>query len=184
MVRRDPRGKSKPPIQMEVASNDKLMKLVGSMRPLHLQDNQSPPPSTGKQFDGVVVSTPLSSPERPSSSSSSVYSISQYGSAPNLQALDKGDVSPHASSTNLQGLGERRYASSTDLQKLDKRSSRYASAKDLLELDLKGESSDDDDDSDEEMDNNVGDEMIDAKADEFIAKFYNQMKLQPHKHSF
>lgn len=104
MVRRDPRGKSKPPVQMEVASNDKLMKLVGSMRPLHLQDNQSPPPSTGKQFDGVV-STPLSSPERPSSSSSSVYSISQYGSAPNLQALDKGDVSPHASSTNLQGLG-------------------------------------------------------------------------------
>lgn len=93
-------------------------------------------------------------------------------------------MSPHASSTNLQGLGERRYASSTDLQKLDKRSSRYASAKDLLELDLKGESSDDDDDSDEEMDNNVGDEMIDAKADEFIAKFYNQMKLQPHKHSF
>lgn len=83
--------------------------------------------------------------------------------------------------TNI--LQERRYASSTDLQKLDKRSSRYASAKDLLELDLKGES-DDDDDSDEEMDNNnVGDEMIDTKADEFIAKFYNQMKLQ-HKHSF
>lgn len=189
MVGRGPRGKSKPRVQMEVASNDKLMKLVGSMRPLHLQDNQSPPPSIGQQFEGVIST--LSSPDRPSSPSSSVHSMSRYGSAPNLQALDKGDVSPYASSTNLQELAEvdkgseysseSRYASSTDLQKLDKRSNRFASAKDLLELDLKGESGDDD--SDEELDNNGGDEKIDAKADEFISKFYNQMKIQ-HKHSF
>ncbi|XP_058200061.1 uncharacterized protein LOC131315030 [Rhododendron vialii] len=187
MVRRGPSGKSKPP----VASNDKLMKLVGSMRPLHLQDNQSPPPSIGKQSE-EMISTPLSSPDRPSSSSSSVDSMSQYGSATNLQALDKGGVMrSYASSPNLQGLvevdkgsesSESRYASSTNLQ----RSSRYASAKDLLELELKGDDSgDDDDENDEDSDNNNngGDEMIDAKADEFIAKFYNQMKLQ-HMHSF
>lgn len=100
MVRRGPSGKSKPP----VASNDKLMKLVGSMRPLHLQDNQSPPPSIGKQSE-EMISTPLSSPDRPSSSSSSVDSVSQYGSATNLQALDKGGVMrSYASSPNLQGL--------------------------------------------------------------------------------
>lgn len=88
-----------------------------------------------------------------------------------VQEVDKGSES-----------SESRYASSTNLQ----RSSRYASAKDLLELELKGDDSgDDDDENDEDSDNNNngGDEMIDAKADEFIAKFYNQMKLQ-HMHSF
>lgn len=105
MVHRGPSGKSKPP----VASNDKLMKLVGSMRPLHLQDNQSPPPSIaiGEQSgQEIIMSATLSSPDRPSSSSSSVDSVSQYGSATNLQALDhKGGVMrPYASSPNLQGL--------------------------------------------------------------------------------
>ncbi|KAL6968591.1 hypothetical protein U1Q18_034392, partial [Sarracenia purpurea var. burkii] len=300
MVRGRPNAKPKP-LPVKVASKGTLEKIVGSMRPLHLQDNQSPPPS--------VQRSPLPSPDW--DSSSSVDSMSQYGSAINLQELDKGgdDQIQHVSSTNLQqsdykgsdsdsgyesstnlqqlnkgsssqcasstnlqeldkGLSTRRAsspnleeldkglstqrasspnveelgkgsnspsadsapttnlqeldkglsnihasptnlqelnklsssrcASSPNLQELDKGSSRrcassmnlqelergsrdgrYARAMNLLELDLKGESDEDDDDeSDEKFDDKGGDEMIDAKAEEFIAKFYNQMKIQ------
>ncbi|XP_010259379.1 PREDICTED: uncharacterized protein LOC104598838 [Nelumbo nucifera] len=48
--------------------------------------------------------------------------------------------------------------------------SRYASAQNLQELDRSEQDEDGDDDN--------GDEMIDAKAEEFIARFYEQMRLQ------
>ncbi|CAK9185803.1 unnamed protein product [Ilex paraguariensis] len=54
--------------------------------------------------------------------------------------------------------------------------SQYASANNLQELDKDEESGDDD--PDEVFDAIRGDEMIDSKADEFIAQFYQQMKLQ------
>ncbi|CAA0828246.1 Unknown protein [Striga hermonthica] len=54
--------------------------------------------------------------------------------------------------------------------------SQYASASSLVDLD---ESSDDEDeDPDEVFDALTGDEMIDAKAEEFIAQFYKQIQLQ------
>lgn len=56
----------------------------------------------------------------------------------------------------------------------DASSSRFASAQNLQELDEDG-------DEDEEEGGEVvgeGDEMIDAKADEFIAQFYRQLGLQ------
>jgi hypothetical protein len=53
--------------------------------------------------------------------------------------------------------------------------SRYASAANLEELDR---SEDEDDDHEAYRDCNGGDEMIDVKADVFIARFYEQMKLQ------
>lgn len=48
--------------------------------------------------------------------------------------------------------------------------SRYASAEDLPELERKGRSSDEESDG--------GDDAIDVKAEEFISKFYEQMRLQ------
>ncbi|XP_031121871.1 uncharacterized protein LOC116024967 [Ipomoea triloba] len=53
-------------------------------------------------------------------------------------------------------------------------SSRYASAANLQELD----SCDDVDDPDEVFDAITGDDMIDAKAEQFINQFYQQMRLQ------
>lgn len=107
-------------------------KIVGSMRPLHLQDDKSPAPSPGRgTWDDLVYnhSHPPSSP-----SSSSVSTLSQYASASNLQALD--DVG------------------------------------------------DEDEDPDVVFDAIRGDEMIDYKAEEFIAQFYQQMQMDkyPHHH--
>lgn len=104
-------------------------KIVGSMRPLHLQDDKSPAPSPGRSgtWDNLVYnhSHPPSSP-----SSSSVSTLSQYASASNLQALD--DVG------------------------------------------------DEDEDADVAFDAIRGDEMIDYKAEEFIAQFYHQMQMDNH----
>ncbi|XP_077219321.1 cotton fiber protein [Tasmannia lanceolata] len=54
----------------------------------------------------------------------------------------------------------------------DGMSSRYASAEDLRELDNSGKS------DDNGGYGNGGDEAIDVRAEEFIAKFYEQMRLQ------
>ncbi|KAL3652911.1 hypothetical protein CASFOL_002592 [Castilleja foliolosa] len=54
--------------------------------------------------------------------------------------------------------------------------SKYASAASLLDLD--NSSDEEEEDPDEVFDALTGDEMIDAKAEEFIAQFYKQMQLQ------
>ncbi|KAJ0053230.1 hypothetical protein Pint_00902 [Pistacia integerrima] len=51
--------------------------------------------------------------------------------------------------------------------------SQYASAQDLQELDTATTA-----DDNEENNDNGGDEMIDVKAEEFIAQFYEQMRIQ------
>lgn len=75
-----------------------------------------------------------------------------------------------------------KYAASTCSSSSGGGMSRYDSAQSLYDLD----DHDDDDDHEEGMmddgdayyDGLEGDEMIDAKADMFIAKFYQQMRLQ------
>lgn len=119
MIRRRS-GKSK---SADVASKGLWKSLVGSMRPLHLQTNASPPPSiegASERYDDVMLP--------PASPGSSVSSFS----------------------TDQDGM-----------------SSRYASAVNLQELDQEYE---------EVL--IVDDELIDAKAEEFIAQFYEQMRLQ------
>lgn len=56
--------------------------------------------------------------------------------------------------------------------------SRYASVANLEELDRSEDDDDDDDDDAAYNDCDGGDEMIDVKADMFIARFYEQMRLQ------
>ncbi|MCD7453850.1 hypothetical protein HAX54_022346 [Datura stramonium] len=109
-------------------------KLVGCMRPLHLQDNQSPPSPhpLPPPSPSVESCEHFSSPYSPSLSTSSAGTMSQYASANNLQEL----------------FGEN-----------------------------------DDDDEEEEDPDQVfdaigADEMIDVKAENFIAQFYEQMRRQ------
>lgn len=156
IICRRPEGKPKP----EVPSKVTWKKIVGSIRPFHLQDNQSPQPSahsiaaspTVEQRPDDDVSTPL--PPSPHaiinrSSANSDDRMSQYGSTTNLQELDKGSESRYASAVNLQAVAKQ------------------------------GETDDNDDGGDDGIsNNNVGDEMIDSKAEEFIAKFYQQMRVQ------
>ncbi|XP_031111502.1 uncharacterized protein LOC116015542 [Ipomoea triloba] len=108
-------------------SND-WKRVVESMRPLTLQD-KSPSPSVpsmspSSSFESLTLDAAvLDSPSV--SSVSSLGGMSQYASAPNLQALDTGSDDPEEV---FEAVG--------------------------------------------------GDEMIDAKAEEFITQFYKQMKLQ------
>ncbi|KAK6135052.1 hypothetical protein DH2020_031199 [Rehmannia glutinosa] len=97
------------------SNNSNWTKLVGSMRPLRLQETADSPPA-----DEII-----------------------------------GEIIPPASPTASSSCGTM---------------SQYASATSLRDLDLDN-SSDDEEDPDEVFDAITGDEMIDAKAEEFIAHF-------------
>ncbi|KAL6564139.1 hypothetical protein OROMI_015589 [Orobanche minor] len=118
-------------------NNANWTKLVGSVRPLHLQEtSQSPPPPP------IAVSV-----------------------AEKIREMIP-PASPSAASTSSGTM------------------SKYASAASLLDLD--NSSDDEEEDPDEVFDALTGDEMIDAKAEEFIAQFYKQIQLQrtarTHRH--
>ncbi|KAH7516999.1 hypothetical protein FEM48_Zijuj09G0015500 [Ziziphus jujuba var. spinosa] len=149
MIRRRS-GQSK---SVDVASKGMWRRLVGSMRPLHLQSNASPPPSIkdepkttsmSERYDDVMLP-----PESPGSSISSMSSedgmSSRYASAVNLQELDKDSGSRYGSTVNLKDLAK------------DHCAGILAPGDEILVVD---------------------DELIDAKAEEFIAQFYKQMRLQ------
>lgn len=103
-------------------SDGNWKKIVGSMRPLHVQETPQSP-----MYQMSPASDDFPSPASPAPSSS-CGTMSQYASALNLRDLDNCD--------------------------------------------------DEEEDPDEVFDAITGDEMIDAKAEEFIAQFYKQIQLQ------
>ncbi|XVF32858.1 hypothetical protein REPUB_Repub17cG0118900 [Reevesia pubescens] len=134
-------------IQVNGASSSSWKGVLGSMRPMHLQSNQSPPPAIEAKtaiIPPASESTPeeaitlLVSPMADVSARSPPLSISSYGSV--------GDMSQFESPSNQ------------DIHVI----------KPSEEI------------TEEECwyDDEGGDEMIDAKAEEFIAHFYEQMRLQ------
>ncbi|KAI5680506.1 hypothetical protein M9H77_01733 [Catharanthus roseus] len=140
--------KKPPPIEIPKPSDEEVAvpnnnskgenwkKIVGSIRPLHVPDNNTPtalsPSTTVDCFDDLIPNASSCSFPSPSVyDGSSIGSMSQYASASNLQDLDDNNNSDNEN-----------------------------------------------DDPDEVFDAIGGDEMIDAKAEEFIAQFYLQMKLQ------
>ncbi|KAJ8559271.1 hypothetical protein K7X08_003329 [Anisodus acutangulus] len=133
-------------------------KLVGSMRPLHLQDNNNINTSPG--YCAMSISSP-------SALSSSSGPMSQYASANDLKALDD-TKSQYASANDLKSLDVDVPASSGTM-------SQYASANNLQELD---EEEDEEEDPDQVFDAISADDMIDAKAEQFILQFYQQMRRQ------
>ncbi|XP_027063718.1 uncharacterized protein [Coffea arabica] len=153
LLRSDSKSKKKPPPAPDVVDPDdrihsktKWEKMVGSMRPLHLQDNRSLSPASPPR-PGVES---LESEDLIYNNSSAMMSIHQYQPS-----------SPSPSTVSSGGT-----------------MSQYASASNLQELEQDYYQGNDDDDPDEVFDALCGDEMIDAKAEEFIAQFYQQMKLQ------
>ncbi|KAL2556652.1 uncharacterized protein Fot_01391 [Forsythia ovata] len=110
------------------SSNGNWKKLVGSIRPLHLQDNKSPPPSN----PSLSTSTSLESFDdliRPASPF--------FSTASSSSSVSGGTMSQFASANNLQELDEE-----------------------------------------DDYDSVAGDAMVDAKAEEFISRFYQQMWRQ------
>ncbi|KAJ8899059.1 hypothetical protein K2173_010212 [Erythroxylum novogranatense] len=126
-------------VQVDAAS--KLTSFMGSMRPLHMQSNQSPPRFIEGGFAGPVVQetanhtnlepydgfTPFMSPAHESVAS---YGSSQYASVLSFQDLDRCDE-----------IDNEKYEENWHAE-------------------------------------NCEDEMIDERAEEFIARFYEQMRLQ------
>lgn len=133
-------------------------RLVGSMRPMHLQSNQSSPPQKIDKGDNqkMVISIENASNEND-----------------NIQSEDGFD-----SASEFPSPASSRYASAVGLSEMvnlsSQVSSRYASAVGLSEMVEEEKESE----KEKENEEGEGDEMIDAKADEFIAQFYKQMKLQ------
>ncbi|CAK9310151.1 unnamed protein product [Citrullus colocynthis] len=148
MLRR--RQSKKPKVSVDMGSEKGLWRrLLGSIRPLHIQGNKSPPtvarvdmslaPSKPKKevFEGALMPLPSPSPSPSPSLSSSSFSRTSRSSS----------------------FGTSQYASATNLQELD-------------------DNIDGNNDKSAMEDDNGGDEMIDAKAEEFIAQFYEQMRRQ------
>ncbi|KAL8527266.1 hypothetical protein ACS0TY_005224 [Phlomoides rotata] len=104
-------------------SDGNWKKIVGSMRPLHVQEM---PQSPSYQISPSPAMEYFPMPSSPAPSTSGT--MSQYASAQNLRDLDNCD--------------------------------------------------DEDEDPDEVFDAITGDELIDAKAEEFIAQFYKQIQMQ------
>ena len=233
------RGRSKKQnvIPVDDKSTNIWRKLVGSIRSLHLQSNQSPPSisqSNSQKFDPAVIllsSSPSQSigggnvltdfpaeelfspsPESPANSCyASAIGLNElvqtdentrYASAIGLNELAQSDENTrYASAIGLNELvqsdEDSRYASAIGLNKLvqsyentryasaiglnelvqSDEDSRYASAIGLNKLVQSDEENDKNDLIIEECNEN-GDDKIDAKADEFIAQFYQQMMLQ------
>ncbi|RZC48633.1 hypothetical protein C5167_017056 [Papaver somniferum] len=149
MLRGQSNKKSKP-VHVDVASKGIWKKLVCAMRPLHHQglSNQNSPP-------------PLIT--------------GSNDEATILPNVENDNLPPHDGVFSPPMLSPRVYHPDTpsSSSSVADSMSRYASAQDLQELDKNGESNNDDDEY-----FFGGDEYIDAKAEEFIAQFYEQMRLQ------
>ncbi|KAL1827335.1 hypothetical protein ACET3Z_005747 [Daucus carota] len=172
------RPNKKPKVTKVSKCNDnsrldgKWKRLVGSMRPLHMQDKRSTPP----QSPG---------PKKALFSVSTVSERSEdefFASSPSLSTTSW-STSSYASTSSLQdqaGIGTiKQSASSNSLRKMSDNMSRYASSLNLHDFDMDEEIEEDiEDDDDNVLEKCEADNMIDTKADEFIAKFYQQMRSQ------
>lgn len=150
-------------------SDENWKKLVGSIRPLHSQDIRSPPPHiprAAKAFSAASTSSDDDYFGASPALSTTSWGTS-YGSSNSLQELaESGRMKQSESTNSLSGLS---------IDNL----SRYASALNLNDLDVDEEVDEDvENESDNVLENCEADDMIDSKADEFIARFYDQMKGQ------
>lgn len=156
-------------------SDEKWKRVVGSLRPLHMQDNLSTPPQSPVPDKAFCVASMSSTSERSEDE--------LFASSPALSTTSWGTMS-YASTTSLQdlpGSGTIRQSESThSLRKMSDNMSRYASALNLHDIGMDQEIEEDveEDDDDNVLENCDADNMIDAKADEFIARFYQQMRTQ------
>ncbi|KAJ1412579.1 hypothetical protein SESBI_20307 [Sesbania bispinosa] len=142
------RSRKSSVLPIDDGSKSVWRKLVGSMRPLHLQSNQSPPSISISKTDNDVHLAPPSPSEYKTDCGSDVTEEEPYSPSP-------------ASS---------RYASAVGLNELVQSDEENEMKQEVIV--------EEENESEERCDNVDGDEMIDAKAEEFIAQFYKEMTLQ------
>ncbi|XP_021836191.2 uncharacterized protein [Spinacia oleracea] len=171
-----------PSLSLPPTTNVTLTDLVGAIRPFHLQRDvgggiSPPPPPTqlhlppgnGVAEVVVVVPPPPTQLHLPGGDGVVVVAPDEISQASSYHP--KYAASSSSSRSSSLGGGEMIM------------SSRYTSAQSLYDLDNHDDEDEDEDDmmlNDEDAyyDGLEGDEMIDDKADKFIAKFYQQMRLQ------
>ncbi|CAO2826612.1 unnamed protein product [Amaranthus hypochondriacus] len=147
--------KKQLPSSISGVTNATLTNLVGTIRPLHYQSSiggMSPPPpldQAGWKVTKVIQGTPANE----------AFEASPYHPK----------YASSLSSSSSSGRGMSSYASAQSLYDLDDHNH---------DDDEMGKIDDEDEDEDAYYDGLEGDEMIDFKADVFIAKFYQQMRLQ------
>ncbi|WOG87276.1 hypothetical protein DCAR_0206499 [Daucus carota subsp. sativus] len=109
------------------------------------------------------------------SNSVSPYNLSDRPTMRHKHSVSTGNIN------DLGTKGRMHYSKSTsNLQDLKFGMRRYASALNLLDLDMNEEVDADEEGDDQVLENCDADVAIDDKADQFIAQFYQQMKSQ-HK---
>ncbi|KAL9430642.1 hypothetical protein AB3S75_025939 [Citrus x aurantiifolia] len=129
---------------------DLASKVLGSMRSLRLHSNNNDNNNNNNQQQ-----------QRPSKD------IETHVAPPMIEQTTS-SITEEVLTPPVSPSAPKSIASSSSVDSL----SQYASATNLQELDA-SEEEDEDDDND-----NGGDEMIDAKAEEFITQFYEQMRIQ------
>ncbi|KAK1356891.1 hypothetical protein POM88_050147 [Heracleum sosnowskyi] len=133
----------------------------------------SPSPSTDNLQEAGGTMSPSASP----------YDLSDLQTTRHKHSVSTGNI-PEMTTKGMS------YSKSTsNLQDLKLGMRRYASALNLLDLDINEQVDvEEDGDHDKALENCDGDVMIDDKADQFIAQFYQQMKSQhngrPAKHYY
>ncbi|XP_027935809.1 uncharacterized protein LOC114190930 [Vigna unguiculata] len=155
----------KPKIIVDEESKSVWTKIVGSIRPLHMPTDKSTP------HDDNSESTPQSK--------------TTISSTPFANCIDHGDDAFDSASafTRSSSRCSSRYASAVGLNEM------VQEAENEKDGEKENNNNNDDDNKGEEegvKEKNIngdsndaeGDEMIDAKAEEFIAQFYYQMRLQ------
>lgn len=143
-------------VPVDEESKSVWRKLVGSMRPLHLQSNNSPP-AQPKNNSNRKLKKMVTMPCK----SAANYSLSEDGFE--YAASDF---------TNSPSPLHRRYASAIGLSEMVPEDEENEKE----EYNVIAENENEEEESDEGDGN--GDDMIDAKAEDFIAQFYQQMRLQ------
>lgn len=166
MMRKRPEGKAAKKTvakQKSTATNGSWAKLVGSMRPLSLQETaQSPPHQPSPAPAGDETTLPQNQPP----------AVSDGGAAEEITPPPQEEPS----AADYQSVGETITPASPAASSSCGTMSQYASTSSLR--DLYCSSDEEEDDPDEVFEAITGDEMIDAKAEEFIAQFYKQIQLQ------
>ncbi|KAK7337500.1 hypothetical protein VNO77_18079 [Canavalia gladiata] len=138
-VMRGHRSRKSNKLRLEDGSKSVWTKVVGSMRPLHLQSNQSSG-SISQLTTALPSPSPSSSEDEPYSPYSPSPTSSRYASAVGLNELVQSDEDNEKQEVIMEESNEH--------------------------------------ENEHEHEHDDGDEMVDAKADEFIARFYEQMRLQ------
>ena len=146
MMRGHSRKSSKAILPVDDESKSMWRKLVGSMRPMHLQSNKSPPQILNGQNNLKHVKVVVETANDHEREEDGFHHLA---------------YTPSPASSRHTSAASSRYASAVGLNEMVEEEKEE-------EIVNKGSENYGDD----------GDDMIDAKADEFIAHFYQEMRLQ------